>query len=334
MSRTEPVQRVVAAFTRTRRRFGWLDHVARAMARYDRADGGRLAAAVTYYSFFAAFSLALLGFAILGYVLDDPAVLRAVQRYLSQNLPNLDAQALRNARGTAGLVAFVVLPVAGLFWVDALRSSIRAIWQLPQYPGNFFLRQLIDLAVLAGLGLLLAASLAAAAGAETLLNWILFDTADAAGPPGRWLLHAAGYVLGIGVNTVLAIAVLTGLPRLRMRLRRVLGPALFVAAGLEALKTIGRLYVQRTEANPAYQVVTGAVAVLVFLSLLNQFLLFAAALTATSTRGPVTDLAAATPAAAPQPTPRTSAIRHRRVIRRRARTSRKTQGARRTRPGH
>jgi len=70
------------------------------------------------------------------------------------------------------------------------------------------------------------------------------------------------------------------------------------------------------------------------LSLLNQFLLFAAALTATSTRGPVTDLAAATPAAAPQPTPRTSAIRHRRVIRRRARISRKTQGARRTRPRH
>jgi hypothetical protein len=76
------------------------------------------------------------------------------------------------------------------------------------------------------------------------------------------------------VNILLAIAALTGLPRLRMRLRRVLGPALFVAAGLEVLKTVGRLYVQRTEANPAYQVVTGAVAVLVFLSLLNQFILF------------------------------------------------------------
>jgi hypothetical protein len=35
----------------------------------------------------------------------------------------------------------------------------------------------------------------------------------------------------VGVNTLLSIAVLTGLPRLRMPLRRVLGPALFVAAG-------------------------------------------------------------------------------------------------------
>lgn len=99
------------------------------------------------------------------------------------------------------------------------------------------------------------------------------------------------------MNVLLAIAALTALPRLRMRLRRVLGPALFVAAGLEALKTVDRLYVQRTEANPAYQVVTGAVAVLVFLSLLNQFILFAAALTATSTHGPITDLAAAPPPA-------------------------------------
>jgi len=267
----------------------------RAVVRYDRADCGRLAAAVTYYAFFAAFSSALLGFAILGHVLDNPAVLRTVQDYLSQNLPNLDARTLRDARGTAGLIAFFVLPISGLLWVDALRSSIRAIWRLPQYPGNFFLRQLIDLGILAGLGLLLAASLAAATGTEALLDRLLSETADPAGPTSRWLLDAAGYVLGIGVNTVLALAVLTALPRLRMPLRRVLGPALFVAAGLEGLKTVGRIYVHRTEANPAYQVVTGAVAVLVFLSLLNQLLLFAAALTATGDRGCVTDLATAVP---------------------------------------
>ncbi|HZN20851.1 MAG TPA: YhjD/YihY/BrkB family envelope integrity protein [Micromonosporaceae bacterium] len=296
-------RRATAGLGWARRRFGWLDHLARAVARYNWADGGRLAAAVTYYAFFAAFSLALLGFAILGYVLDKPAVLRSVQGYLSQNLPSLDPQVLREARGTAGLVAFLALPVAGLFWVDALRSSIRAIWRLPQYPGRFLLRQLIDLAILAGLGLLLAASLAAAAGTETLLSWLLADAAGAAGPPGRWLLGAAGYMLGVGVNVLLAIAALTALPRLRMRLRRVLGPALFVAAGLEALKTLGRLYVERTEANPAYQVVTVAVAVLVFLSLLNQLILFAAALTATSTRGPVTDLAVRPSPAAPRRTP-------------------------------
>ena len=295
------VQRAAGVFTLARRRFGWLDHVVRAGIRYDQADGGRLAAAVTYYAFFAAFSLALLGFAILGHVMDNGTVLRSVQDYLSQNLPRLEARALRDARGTAGLVAFVVLPVAGLFWVDSLRSSIRAIWRLPEYPGNFFLRQVIDLAVLAGLGLVLAASLAAAVGAENLLSWLLLVATGADGPSGQWLLGPAGFALGIGVNTLLYVAVLTGLPRLRMRLGRVLGPALLVAAGLELLKTVGRLYVQRTESNPAYQVVAGAVGLLVFLNLLNQLILFAAALSATSTRGPVTDLAAG-------PTPDRTAI--------------------------
>lgn len=291
MTRFELVHRLAAAFARVRARFGWLDHTIRAGKRYDQSDGGRLAAAITYYAFFAVFALALLGFSILGYVLDNPAVVRSVQAYLSANLPRLDVQALRSARGTAGLIAFVVLPVAGLWWVDALRSSIRAIWRLEQYPGNFFVRQLIDLGMLVGLGLLFATSLAASSATRTVLRWLVVDASNADGTVGRWLLESAGFVLGIAVNTLLSIAVLTGLPRLRMRPRRVLGPALLVAAGLEVLNSVGRIYVQRTESNPAYQLVASAVGLLVFLSLLNQLILFAAALTATSRVGTVTDLA-------------------------------------------
>jgi Virulence factor BrkB len=76
-----------------------------------------------------------------------------------------------------------------------------------------------------------------------------------------------------------------------MPLRRVLGPAALVALGLELLKTLGRLYVEHTRANPTYQVVAGAVGLLVFLNVVNQLILFAAALTATSHTGQVSDLA-------------------------------------------
>jgi membrane protein len=292
-------QQFAAAFGRARGRTGWLDHVVRAGIRYDSADGGRLSAAVTYYAFFAVFSMALLAFAALGSILDDPTVLATVQDYLSRNLPGLEATALRDARGTAGLVALLILPIAGLFWVDALRSSIRSIWRLAQYPGNFFIRQLIDLGILTGLCLLLGASLAVAFGSETGLRWLLAEVFGAQGLPSRWALSAAGFGLGLAVNTLLAGAVLTAVPRIKMRLRRVLGPALLVAAGLEILKTAGRLYIERTEANPAYQVVAGAVGLLVFLNVLNQLLLFAATLTATGSAGPVTDLSAGPPPAAP-----------------------------------
>lgn len=282
--------RAATAWRRGRRRWGWLDHLARAALRYDEVAGGRLAAAVTYYAFFATFALALLGFAIFGFVLDQPAVLRSVQRYLAQNLPRFDLQAVRHARSTVGVIAFIGLPVTGWLWVDAVRSSIRAIWRVPQYPGAFLVRLLVDMLVLLGLGLLVIASLGAAVGTNTAAGRLV-HAAGAGGLATRWLLAAVGFLLGVAVNTLLSMAVLTALPRLRMPLRRVLGPALLVAAGLELLKTLGRLYVDRTENNPTYQVVAGAVGLLVFLNVVNQMILFAATLTATGTAGHVIDLA-------------------------------------------
>jgi membrane protein len=279
------------AWRRLRRRVGWLDHLIRAGLRYDEADGGRLAAAVTYYAFFATFALGLLGFAVFGVLLDDPAVLRSVERYTAENLPHVDVQALRNARNTAGIIAFIGLPITGWFWADVLRSSIRKIWRLPEYPGKLVGRVLVDLLVLVGLGILLAASLSVAYVTTTAANRLV-DAADTDATPSRWALSTVGLVLGIGVNAVLAGGMLTGLPRVRMPLRRVLGPALLVAVGLELLKTLGRLYVQRTEANPTYHLVAGSVGLLVFLNAVNQMVLFAAALTATSTAGRPADLAA------------------------------------------
>jgi membrane protein len=292
VSASSRTQRFAEVWRRARRRHGWLDHLARAAARYDEADGGRLAAAVSYYAFFATFALALLGFAVFGFVLDDPAVQRSVQRYLDQNLPSLNVQALRTARRTAGVIAFLGLPVAGWYWVDALRSSVRKVWRLPEYPGAFVVRLLIDLVVLVGLGLLVTASLATAFATTALANR-LADATVTNPPELRWLLTTVvPSAVGVAVDTLLSAAVLTGLPRLRMAPRRVIPPALLVAVGLELLKTIGAFYVQRTEANPTYQVVAGTVGLLVFLNVINQLILFAAALTATGTAGDVTDLAA------------------------------------------
>ncbi|MFC7530822.1 YihY/virulence factor BrkB family protein [Actinoplanes sp. GCM10030250] len=282
--------RVAAGWRRLRDRAGWLDHVIRAGVRYDEADGGRLAAAVTYYAFFATFALALMGFAVFGFFLDDPVVLRTVERYFAEYLPHVEVQTLRDARNTAGVIAFIGLPITGWFWVDALRSSIRKMWRLPEYPGRLVVRVLIDLLVLAGLGLLLAASLSIANLTTNVANRVL-DAADTAATPSRWLLATIGLLLGIGVNMVLAAGMLTGLPRVRMPWRRVLGPALMVAAALELLKTLGRLYVERTEDNPAYHLVAGSVGLLVFLNAVNQTVLFAAALTATSSTGRPADLA-------------------------------------------
>jgi membrane protein len=276
-----------AAWRRERRRHSWLDHLVRAATRYDQADGGRLAAAVTYYAFFATFALGLFAFAIFGFVLDDPTVFHSAQGYLAVNLSTLDLQALRGARHTVGVIAFIGLPITGWLWVDALRSSIRCVWRLPEYPGTLVVRVLVDLLVMVGLGLLLAASLTAAMMGDGLASRLVNTNAEATG-----LLPAAlGTFLGVGVNLLLAIAVLTAVPRLRMPVRRVIGPALLLAVALELLKGLGQIYVRQVEANPTYQIVAGgAVALLVTLNIVNQLILFAATLTATSTDGHVADL--------------------------------------------
>jgi membrane protein len=283
--------RVAAGWKRARSRHGWLDHTVRALIRYDKVDAGRLSAALTYYAFFATFALALLGFAIFSRILDYPAALAEMQRYLSDTFPRLDVQALRDAGGTAGLVACVALPLTGLFWMDTLRSATRAIWRLEEYPGNFFLRQIIDLGIVAGLGVLLSLSLTIAFAAEWVLTWLAVNTVGVDATPAQWVLSPAAVVLRFAVNTVLAMALLTGPPRLRLPLRRMIGPALVITIGLEILKTVGQALLNLTAANPAYQVVAGAVAMLLFLKVLNQLILFATALAATSTTGDVTDLA-------------------------------------------
>jgi hypothetical protein len=66
------------------------------------------------------------------------------------------------------------------------------------------------------------------------------------------------------------------------------------------LSSVGRLYVNYTAHRPAYQLVGGTVALLLFLYLFHQLLLYGAALAATGTKGTVVDLAAGpVPAQAP-----------------------------------
>src|SRR6185312_7487539 len=71
---------------------------------------------------------------------------------------------------------------------------------------------------------------------------------------------------------------------------------LVVGVGIQVLNSLGKWYIARTEVKPAYQLVAGAVGLLIYLYLLNQLILIGAALAATSTRGTFRDMAAGPPA--------------------------------------
>jgi membrane protein len=262
-------ERTVAA---ARARSELVDHGFRVKERYEEVRIGRLAAAIAYYAFFATFALAVVGYAILGFLVERNLDFQStVNEFLEENLPFLSTGQISSGRGAAGLFGLAALALTGIAWVDALRSSQRLIWDKEQGPGNPFLRRGIDIVVLLVLALLLAASFAVAGGIEYLI----------AGVP---VLRHFGWVLMIGVNLVLALALLAGLPWLRMPRRVVLPPAAGLAVGIFLLNELGGIYIDRIRENPAYTVVATGAGALVYLYLFHQLVLIAAAWAATDAR--------------------------------------------------
>src|SRR3954470_24419692 len=156
-----------------RMRSRYFDHLCRALLRYDEVQGGRLAAAIAYYGFFAIFALLLIGYSLFGILLTNNSQLfDIVREFLEQNLPFLDLQQILNSGKTVGIVGIVGLTFTGIGWVEAIRSSQRLIWRLNQQPGYFGVRQALDLMVLIGILMLLALSQLGVYGLERLLDWL------------------------------------------------------------------------------------------------------------------------------------------------------------------
>lgn len=269
-----------------RRRSRAFDHLCRAMLRYDDVLGGRLAAAIAYYGFFAVFALALIGYSVFGLLVkSNKDLFEVVQRFLGQNLPFLDVQAILSSGRTVGVIGLIGLIFTGIGWVEAIRSSQRLIWRLNQHPGYFGVRQALDLLVLIGVLLLIAVSVLAVAALESFLQW-------ATGGHASFVLSVVSWALTVVINMVLAAALLVAVPRLRMTVRRLVPPVLMVGIGITLLNTVGRTFVAYVQRNPAYALVGGAVGALVYLYVFNQLLLFGAAWAATSPHGRVVDLSA------------------------------------------
>ncbi len=285
-----PIDRGYAAIEawllRLRHRSKHFDHLSRAVLRYLDVDGGRLAAAIAYYGFFAVFALLLIGYAVFGILLtNNDDLFDIVRDFLRQNLPFLDLQQILDSGRTIGVVGLLGLVFTGIAWINAIRSSQRLIWRLNENPGYIGVRQVVDLVVTIGILALIALSVLAVSLLERLLAWLF-------GGEVSWLLSTVRWTLTVAINMLLAAALLAAVPRLRMTVRRILPAVLQVGIGYTLLNTVGRSFVGLVERNPAYGLVASAVGLLVYLYVFNQLLLFGAAWAATSPHGRVVDLSA------------------------------------------
>ncbi|OFE14813.1 hypothetical protein BA895_09070 [Humibacillus sp. DSM 29435] len=262
-----------------------------AYQRYGEANGNLLASGVAYYSFFSVFPAIALAFTVFGFVLQGrPDLLNAIADQLNNTFPNMIrtpsnqdgfigiSTPTSTALTITGLVALVTLLLAGLGWIGALRTGIRAVFGLGASPGNPVLTKLRDLGVLAALGIGIAVSAAVSSIAGGL-------TEQVAGVVGlgdsEWLVTVVGLLLGVAFDAglmVLMIRVLSGVP---LPWHNVRDGAIFGAVLLGLLKYFGVALIANATKNPLLGAVAVAVGLLFWLNLMARVILLSAAWAAT-----------------------------------------------------
>lgn len=284
--------RAAAGLAGARRRWHWLDHLARAFTRYRANNGDRHAASVTYYAFLSFFPLMLLGLSAIGFVLNgSPRLRHEVLGNVGEYLPGIHEQITENVlslmehRKTAGVLGLAGLLWSGLGWLDALRAGLRGVWHHDADTGNILRSKAIDTVTLLGLGLAIAASLGITGVIGTSASWLLRQLgAGRTSIAAIVITGALGIVAGIVADTGIFLYLFRRLPRLDWPLRRIIRGAVFGAVGFGLMKIVGRLFISNyvTTGSRVFGTFAVAFGLLVWLNLIARFTLFAAAWTVTA----------------------------------------------------
>ena len=235
----------------------------RVFINYTDKRGPILASGLAFQGLFAAFAALWVSFSIAGIVLSGNFDLReTVIDGLARAVPGLieidgvdgaiDPHVLLKTGGftLAAAVAAVGLLFTALGWLDAARSSVRTIFNLPNPKTNFLLLKVIDLAFGLGFGVALLVFAGAAVASTAASDWLLglVDLRDSvfATILGRAVTAVLMFVLASIILGAL-YRFLSGIPIPWSRLRN---GVLIGAAGLTALQLVGTAAIGGATNNP------------------------------------------------------------------------------------
>ncbi len=263
-------------------------HAWRSYERLDRVKWTRLAAAMTFISFVALFPLLTVAAAIGAATLSDERQ-RKMQRQIAEQFPGissqLDIHGLVQNAGTVGVIAGATLFFIGIGWVGQIRDCLRVVWELPDHDENPVLRKLKDAGVLVGLGGAIVVTLAISTVASALVGWITGRLGLEEGGWGSVLLRIAAFAVAVLADFLVLLYVLTLLPGVEPRRRRLLIAALIGAVGFELLKLLLSGYIQGVASRSMYGAFGVPVALLLWINFTAKLVLFCAAWTATPSGG-------------------------------------------------
>lgn len=259
-----------------RERFSLLDHLIRTLQHYGEVFGNQLAGAITYFGFLSFFPIIAIAFAAVGYIIDyvpgaDEAVVRAIESMLpgmvGTDPGQINVEAIASRRAGVGLVGLVGLLYAGLGWMSAVRVSLRSVFSVVlEEKRNFILGKVVDLLVLALIGLILVTSVsvgtAVAAFTRTITDWL--GVTDV---PGMIVVIRLGVVLvGVAANTLMFVTMYTFLTKHMVPAKAIWQGAFIAGLGFEVLKQLASLVLGSVTGNALYGVFAIMVALLVWIS--------------------------------------------------------------------
>ena len=266
----------------------WVRDALAAWRRLSVTNGNLYAAAITYFTLLALVPLLLLAASVVGFVLHaNPDALRTLFDKLSQNVPGQvgstlhDAiQAAIDARAGIGVIGLAGVLLTGLGWIGNLRAAIDAVWELTPPKQNPIKQRVVNLGILAalGLGCLVSLGLTAvwSAFTHTVLVWIGLDGVTGMGT----VLGVVGIVVALAGDTVIFYLFLTWMPRTEVPTRIGLRGAVLAAVGFEILKIVGTYTVAASAHSATAGPFAGLLAVLIWVQLVSRWTLFCAAWTA------------------------------------------------------
>jgi membrane protein len=254
-----------------------------AWKRYTDARGNILAGGIGYFAFFSIFPAVALALSVFGFVLrEHPALLTSVLDQLGAYLPGLVKDAGHHdglieprapqaiALTVTGVIAFVVLVLAGLGWLRAVREGIRAVFGALGSGRNLIINTARDLGALftLGLGIALVAVLTLAAG------WIAAGIGLSA---GGWVVILADFAVSVLADTALMILLLRVVSGVAVPWRDLFQGALVGGVGFSLLKISAAALLPRLTANPLYASIAVVVGLLIWLNLIARLTLISAA---------------------------------------------------------
>ncbi|MFL0179971.1 inner membrane protein YhjD [Mycobacterium sp. SMC-15] len=288
---TEQDQSKPGVIDRLRARYGWFDHVVRAQERYDDCQGNFFAAGMSYYTIFALFPLAMVGFSIGGFLLSRrPEVLDEIERRIKHSIPGEFGNELVtlmdsaiSSRASVGVIGLATAAWVGLTWMANLREALSEMWETRSDKKGFVSSKLSDLlAMVWALGAMLV-TLALTALADpklmrNVLRWLGVPDFTLLGG----LLRVASLLMAATVSWLLFTWMIARLPRESVSFNSAMEAGAIAAVGYELFKQAGSVYLQSVINGPAGAVFGPVLGLLVFAYVTARLILFATAWAATS----------------------------------------------------